>query len=388
MRALIAPLLLALLFSCADGGQSGNVSPPDPPLPPPAPPPPDSEVIEYDRVEIIGESLTANVGDPSVEYQDDGLIGWLAYTDVEGNDFPVGPFHHINIARSDDAGQSWTLIGRALESVEVSITDQDGTTIDGVWAYEVASIVYVQSDSKAPWKLFAHRYLREGSDRLAEYGWITMTSATSPAGPWSEERALFRTASTPFSPFDAEVNVGDLDQSLSEFVALSEPGTLYLDGVLYLTLTGLSQDGPEEIFLLSSDDGGENWSFVSTLLSKADAAEFSASRFDASSLVEIMGEVFLLASPERNGLIHDGTSVFQFEDIQKGSLKRTNGSLDLINHIPVQTDATRSDDRGGGQSDYDQYNVLGGVLFHQVDSDNLPGPIIQIFQTETDLRGR
>lgn len=104
------------------------------------------------------------------------------------------------------------------------------------------------------------------------------------------------------------------------------------------------------------------------------------------SVGEVMGEVFLLATPERNGLIHDGTSVFRFDDISTGTLERTDGRLAIFSHIPVQTDETRGDNRGGGQADFDEGNILGGVLFPQIDSDNMPGPIAEIYQTGRDLK--
>ena len=341
--------------------------------------------IAYDPLRVEGEDEGANFGDPSLEYSVDGRTGWLAYTDVEGDAFPIGPYHHINIAMSDDAGDSWTLIGRVLNSVEGTITTPNGDVIKGVWAYEVPSLVHVPDDTQAPWKLFAHRYFRTEGERRAEFGWITITTAQSPMGPWTEAEPFLGTALTPFAPFATRLNAADLDPALADLVALSEPGSLYHEGVLYLSLTGLLPDGPEQIFLLASEDFGETWRFVSTLLTKADGGSIGAARFDASSLVEVGGRVFLMASPERDGLIHDGTSIFEFEDIALGALRRTGIAPIELAHIPVQTDPTRGDNRGGGQSDYDEHNTKGGVLFHQVDADNRPGPIIQVFNTRRTL---
>ena len=323
--------------------------------------------IAYDPLRVEGEDEGANFGDPSVEYSRDGPTGWLAYTDVEGDAFPIGPFHHTNIAMSDDAGESWTLIGRVLNSVEGTVTTPNGSVIKGVWAYEVPSLVHVPDDTQAPWKLFAHRYFLTGGERRVEFGWITVTTAQSPMGPWTEAEPFLGTSMTPFAPFTTRLNVADLDPSLAGFVALSEPGSLYHEGVLYLSLTGLLPNGPEQILLLASEDFGETWRFVSTLLAKTDSAAFGATSFDASSLVEVDGRVFLMASPERDGLIHDGTSIFEFEDIASGTLRRVGATPIELAHIPVQTDAIRSDDRGGGQADYDKHNTSGGVLFHQVD---------------------
>jgi len=388
--ALIPALFVFVLASCGTADQGASEAPglgDAPADPPPIGDEPPPGTIAYEPIVIEGEDIGANLGDPSLEYEPTGLRGWLAYTDVEGNDFPIGPFHHTNIAVSDDAGESWTLAGRVFTSLKDTLITPDGEEIEGVWAYEVPTLVHAPGDVEAPWKLFAHRYFLAQGERRVEFGWITVSTARSPLGPWREEEPLLGTGFTPFAPLETRVNVSALDPSLADLVALSEPGSLYRDGVLYLSLTGLMPDGPEQIFLIASDDYGESWRFVSTLLTKSDARAFGAERYDASSLVQVKGRVFLLASPQRGGLIHDGTSIFEFEDMSSGTLRRKDTAPMELAHIPVQTDPIRGDDRGGGQADYDQHNTAGGVVFHQVDADNRPGAIIQIFNTKRTLSG-
>lgn len=375
---LFAYVSVAALSSCS-GGSYGTDQPPE------SPTSVSSQPVRYERLAIRGEDIGANIFDPSLEYEEGSTTGWLAYTDVEGDAFPIGPLHHTNIARTEDAGETWTLITRANESQTGSLTDNKGKKHIGAWAYEVPALVHVPDDPQAPWKLYTHRYFWTKDERLAAFGWISFREALHPSGPWSAETALFGTKFTPFAPFQTEISVADLDRSLSDIVALSEPGVLYRDGVIYLSLTGLKPDGPDRIFLLASDDFGKNWRFVSNLITRKDARLLGARRYDGSSLVEVGGDVFLLASPERNGLLHDGTTVFRFSEIETGALERQRSTPIIFNHIFAQSDTMRGDNRGGGQSDYDEGNTFGGVLFPQIDSDNLPGPIAEIYQTKEGL---
>ncbi len=372
-----APIAATLLIASC-GGNSAPPSPQPEPSPPPA-------AVSYERLIIDGEDVGADYFDPSLEYPKGSLTGWLAYTDVEGDAAPIGPFHHTNIARTDDGGQSWRLVTRANVSVAASITEPDGSVLQGAWAYEVPALVHTPDDPTSSWKLFTHRYLWTEAERQVAYGWISLATADDPAGPWSAEEALLGTAFTPFAPFTTRISIADLDPSLSDIIVITEPGVLYTDGVLYLSLSGLFPDGVDRIFLLASDDFGGTWRYVGDLITKADAEALGAARYDGSSLVEVMGEVFLLASPERNGLLHDGTSVFQFDDLASAALNRRDGRLVEYNHIPIQTEGFEGQTIGGGQADYDEGNVLRGVLFPQIDQDNKPGPVAQIYQTGDDL---
>ncbi|MEM1197182.1 MAG: hypothetical protein AAGH57_13850 [Pseudomonadota bacterium] len=371
---LVLVLALTLVSACGTDERA-----PDPIATEPVSPPPSE--IAYDLLVVEGEDAQPNIFDPSLEYAQDASTGWLAYTDVEGGAAPIGPLHHSNIARSDDGGETWTLVTRANLSERATLIDNHGVAQTGAWAYEVPSLVHVPDDQEAPWKLFTHRYFWTEAERLAAYGWIALREAASPSGPWGEEVALFGTNFTPFEPFETRLNIADLDASLSDAVALTEPGTLYRNGVLYLSLSVLLPDGPDRIILLVSVDQGETWRFLATLITRADAQAIGAARYDGSSLTQVGEEVYLLATPERNGFIHDGTHVFRFADIETGRLERSGARLAVINHIPLQTDETMGDNRGGGQVDYDEANRVGGVLFPQIDTDNAPGPIAQIYKT-------
>ncbi|MEM8542873.1 MAG: hypothetical protein AAGF66_02635 [Cyanobacteria bacterium P01_H01_bin.119] len=355
------------------------------PAPPPVPE--SSSRVVYDKLVIVGEDDRPNLFDPSVEYDAMRNIGWLAYSDIEGDATPVGPYIHTNLARSLDNGVNWQLSTRANASFDDTLA-VDGQEYVGVWRYEVPSLVHTPGASK-PWKLFTHRYFSTPQeDRLFQFGWIAMSEAIDPAGPWTETEAFLGTKMTPFAPFMTRLRTDDIegtDGALDDIVVFTEPGALFLDDILYLSLSGATAGGVELIFLIASEDFGQSWYYVGELISKADAVSLGAERYDASSLVKIEDEVFLLASPMRNGLLHDGTSVFRFRDITHGTLEQSSdGQLVESNHIPVQTQFTMGD-RGGGQADYDQGNFPGGVLFPQLTIEDDP-QFFQIFQTSQGIK--
>lgn len=378
-------LLAGALIACGgEGGSTATASPAPPttgfPPPAPAPPsPPPAVPASYAELFVAGDP-NANIYDPSVEYEDQ--VGWLAYTSI---DFSMPPLLHTEIARSDDRGLNWRRTVRANASFAAQLTETNGNVVSGVWRYEVASLVHVPDDIAAPWKLFTHRYFwSPQGDRLFQYGWIALRTANNPDGPWSAEVPLFGTNFTPVAPFSARLSVGDLDPSLADLLVITEPGTLYHQGVLYLSLSGASSsDGVDRIFLLASDDFGASWRYVGTPIARSDAQALSAQRYDGSSLVAFGGDIYLLATPERGGFVHDGTDIFVFEDIATGTLRQANGAPEVVNHIARQPALVS--EFGAGQADYDEANVA-GVLFPQRDENG--SHIFHIFQTGRDILGR
>ena len=388
-RAAIGVSALAMVLACGGDGASSATPPvtmPGTPTPPPTPAPtptPTPSGPQYDLLTIAGDAGPAQIYDPNLEYT--GQTGWLAYTKVDFDMIPGFPLLHTQIANSVDRGLNWRLSNRANESIRTQLTETDGTILDGIWRYETPAIVHTPDDIAAPWKLFAHKYFwTPARDRLFEYGWISMRTAAGPEGPWGVEEALFGTSFTPAAPFASRINIADLDPSLADMIVITEPGVLYKDGTLYLSLSGAtSAAGIDRTFLLASDDQGQNWRYISNLITKTDAQALGAERYDGSSLVSFRGDIYLLVSPARGGIAHDGTSVFRFTDIATGQLERTvSGILREYHHIARQPEF--SGPLGAGQSDYHEDN-LGGVLIPQNDGD---GPLFfQIFQTGEDILG-
>jgi hypothetical protein len=336
------------------------------------------------RLSIAGETSANGIFDPSLEFAPGASVGWLAYSAVFGSLHPWGPHVETHLARTLDAGVGWALDSVVNASSFATLTLSDGSSLDGVWNYEVSSLVRDPGDPGAEWKLFAHRIFRKtedgftGEQNLPAYSWIVLRSAADPSGPWSPERALLSSGPLPPPPYDAvEVAINALDPSLGSLLVYSEPGAFERAGVLYLSLTGLSAGGPDRIVLLASDDHAATWRFVGTPLANADAAALGFLSFDGSAIAEQTGRAFLLVTPESPGVLHDGTLVFEFDDLAAGSLVRSGGVPVIRKHLPALPGLPAN--RRGGQADFHEASAT-GVLQPSLQLEDFPA-FFQIFAT-------
>lgn len=352
--------------------------------------------VHYTKLVIAGEQNRGGIYDPSLEYSPDGKTGWLAYSSISGDFKPVGPYVHTHLARSDDQGKTWRFVKAVCPSVDGSLQRPGSDPLPGVWRYEVPSLCCDPTDPGRPWKLFVHKYFWNAKkDRMADYGWIALRTASDPAGPWSEEVPLFGAGDVvlfglihagkfPRAPYhQTKVDLNQLDPSLRDGVAYSEPGTLVQAGIIYLTLTLLKTSGPERIVLLASKDHAATWRFVSVLVDRKDAQALGYSVLDGSSLAADRGQVFLLASPGVRPDTHDGTVAFQFESLAAGRLKRNpDGSLLVAAYFAPQPSIAghHAGEPNAGQSDYDEHNTEGGLLMPQFNVRAYP-EVFQIYQT-------
>lgn len=340
-----------------------------------------SSASAWQSTAIEGDPDGVGIYDPSIEYTRDGSVGWMAYLSIHGpvkfgTRRYVGPYHDILLARSDDHGKSWRYVGRILQSTDGSVNDK-GRSLTGVWRYEVPSLVYDPDHSGHEWKLFTHKYFwNEQNDRMPAYGWITYQDAPSPTGPWSKEVALFGAGRFPEPPYDTSVRLNNLDRSLNDILVYTEPGTLYRDHTLYVSMSGVIQTGPDRIVLFASDDHGRTWRFVNTLATRREAAQLGFKALDGSALVEVRGQVYLFASPMSSRAAHDGEVVIPFEDIAKGTLRKdASGKLAVVKRIePEKASLTPM---GAGPGDYDQHNTAGGIVMPLLD-----GRLVQSHKTD------
>ncbi|EDY21388.1 hypothetical protein CfE428DRAFT_0633 [Chthoniobacter flavus Ellin428] len=323
--------------------------------------------------------------DPSIEYSRDGSVGWLLYSSVTGNYRPAGKYVHTCLARTTDHGRTWTYVGRINTSADGTLDLGDGRKLDGVWRYEVSTLVRDDGAPEGDWKLFVHKYFwSPQKDRMFAYGWIAMRTAHDPAGPWSEEVPLFGAGRNPPAPYHhTQVDVNALSPDLSHQVTYSEMGSLCHDGSLYLSLGAMWFLGPDKIVLLRSRDHARTWEFVHTLVTRDDAKALGYSWLDGSSLAADHGHFFLLVTPGSRKLMHDGTLAFEFDSLENGTLKRDSaGHPTIATYFPVQSSLLSGP--GGGQSDYDEHNTGGGLLMPQFDLRAYPH-VFQIFSTGRKL---
>ena len=335
----------------------------------------------YQKIDIAGDTPVSGFYDPSVQYDQDGKTGWLVYSSVTGQERPAGPYVHTHLAKSLDHGASWQFVKAINASSDGLLRMPDGQSLRGVWRYEVPSLVYTPDDAGKEWKLFVHRYFwNPKNDRMFAYGWIAFRWASDPAGTWSEEVPLFGAGRFPLAPYHAtQVDLNTFDPSLRDVVAYSEPGALYQDSRIYLSLTAARRNGPGQLILIVSADQGKSWSFVSTLATRADAEVFGYDYLDGSSLVEENGRVFLLAVPGSRRLMHDGTWIFEFDNFAEGRLRRgSDGKLAVYQRIRPQ--AAILSGPGAGQSAYHRFNTGGGIIFPQFNQRAYP-EMFQLFNT-------
>jgi hypothetical protein len=353
--------------------------------------------VHYTRLVIAGAKLEKGIYDPSVSYTPDGSVGWMAYSSVTGNGnlingkVSLGEYVSTHLARTTDGGASWTFIKALNKSTDGTCEMADGKKLQGVWRYEVSSLVCdpTDPDVNRRWKLLVHRYFWERDHESRQtHAWIVLRTAADPAGEWSDEIPLFGAGRNPPAPYHkTKVDVNALDASLKNTVVYTEPGALVHDGKLYVSLTALHPrlglggiSIGYNIILLVSADHGVSWKFVGTPLTSEDARHFGYAYFDGSALSVEDGKVYLFAVPGSKKQMHDGCVVFEFKSLQQGQLKRDDtGQPELANYIAPQPGILSGP--GAGQATYDEHNTSGGIIMPQFNLKDYPD-VFQIYQTK------
>ena len=333
----------------------------------------------HEPIAIIGDEPRNGIFDPSVEYGPDGS-GWLAYSAVYGERRPFGPYVETHIAKSVDKGATWEYAKTVNLAHDESFVAENGKTIEGNWNYEVSSLVFDATDPGREWKLFSHRtYADPASARLTlpQYSWISFrytSAAETPAGEWSAEQALLGAGPTPLAPFDdrPRIQINGIDPDLNSHLAYSEPGTLVVDGTLYLSLSGLAENGSQAIVLLASDDHTQGFRYVGKLVTRDDAAALGYDALDGSSLVSVAGQPYLFSGAQAGGE-YSGTFIFEIADIATARLDRDGQGQPIVTaFLPPDPSIWEDGIHNAGESDYDEGNEAGGVIFPQADLRSAP----------------
>jgi len=325
----------------------------------------------YAKVNIIGETAKMGGFDSAIEYDKGGAVGWLVYTAIE---FPNMSTH---LAKTTDHGRTWQYVTTINSSIPGKMVI-DGKTVQGLWRNEVPTIVHDPDDPGGQWKLFSHKYFIKAPYRDYRRGkpirfmYIAYKYAPTPEKLASaEEIVLFGAGPSPVGPKKARYNLNNFHPDLSKSGMYTEPGSLYKDGVLYLSLAAVGKDRKDNrTFLLASYDHGKTWKYLGTLTDYKDATAVGCTILTASSLVQEKGRTFLLIAPvfkEGKKGVHRGTYIFEFEDISRAKLKR-DGRGRLVVHKYLRPSIKS---QNAGESDYDEHNTAGGIVMPQLDSSVL-----------------
>ena len=349
---------------------------------------------EYEPLIISQNKIKGNaIYDPSIEYDATGEKGWLAYSIIDRKeDFPH-PRIHIGLGYSTDSGKSWFYADPAFRSKKATLYAKNGTDIvaEGIWRYEVPTLVYDPDDKGKEWKIYAYKYFwdKKGNIDLArKYAAIVYKYSNDPYTAWSKEKWLFSAnLAYPPAPYKnlIRLHLNRLHSSLKDISYYSDPGAFYKNGILYIALSAYKNTtNPDRIILIGSADHGKSWIYLSTLLSSQNAKNYGDyTRVNGASIAEQEGRTFLMVSFGNETIQHQGTSIFEFSSLETGVLATDkNGLPQLMKYIPVYKGALS--EIGGGQSDYHEFNIKGGIMMPQVSTTKRGSPF-KIFKTYKDL---
>ncbi len=340
----------------------------------------------WKKIDIAGDEVKNGVGDPSIEYGPEG-IGWMSYTRVFSGNAAV------HLAETTDHGETWEYVKTIGKFHDGKTFDESGKPIFGSWNCEMSTILYDPQDPGREWKIFYNKYFMKKfapsqKKHLYSNGLIVYRYTSNPGREWSGEIPLFVMGPFIDRNIPGALDLTTIHSELEGYKYFSELGSVVRNGVIYLSLDvraihELGQWEKAKIVLIASRDHGKTWQYRGTLTDYKDAVNFGYVVFTASSIVEKNKELFLLLSP--SGTIkpphkgHDGTYIFRFENLEKAKLKRHDKTKKLIlqKHIkPVMTK--------GGQADYDEMNINGGIILPQQHSPAYP-EIFQIFSTNETI---
>lgn len=285
------------------------------------------DLAQLSEITVVGDSPTAGIFDPSIVYPTDAAGGAMAYSAV-----PDQETIRTHIAVSSDHGATWTFAAETNtpEAATELSTECGGTTCTGHLISEVSSMIYDADDpdTSKRWKLFAHRYL-VGPNVTLHYaiGTITLQTAAQPQGPWTAPTKLIGwNSDSTYSSTGIVANVSTMGGTAGDCIALTEPGAIWLPGVIDLAVGCIYLDNsvPKiRIELLRSTTHGTAWTSVSTLLAANDATcgATSSPGLNGADLFALNGTEYVVATPsDANG--YRGCLVFPLDDIVAGKVKR------------------------------------------------------------------
>ena len=332
--------------------------------------------------------------DPSIEYTPDGKTGWLAYSSITGDFKPVGPYVHTHLARSDDHGKSWHFVKSHLPVGGWLAPATRQRSAPRRLAIRSAVAVLRSHRSWTQWKLLVHKYFWNAKkDRMIDYGWIAAAHGQRSGRPVVGRSALVRRRPVvlfgvleagrfPRDPYhQTKVDLNQLDPSLADAVAYSEPGTIVRDGTIYLSLTlaEARRPGPYRAVGLA---GPRRHVAIRQHLGQRQGRPGARLQFSRRLQPRRRPGQGVLAggarlAPSADARRHGGLGV---RVARRWSAETQPGRFAAL-WPPISRRSRRSSSGpGAGQSDYDEHNTEGGLLMPQFNVRAYP-EVFQIYQT-------
>ena len=290
-------------------------------------------VITPNLVEIPVGGIAVDLGnfDPAPTVDGNGNF-WMSYSHVS-LDASGLKLIETRLATSADAGASWSDAGLSINPA-MAFAIAPNTV---AWAQEVSRLVYnphALAVGADPWILLWHRYLSVlngvETERLFDNGWIALKSGAT-ATTLGGERKLFSGSlynnANDVTIGPPEVRLHQLDPSLNDCVAFTEPGLLPKPGGIYVSLLCATVSAPGRIILLACDHFMNNCAYRGTLIdgSEAAALDDSFDNFSASELVSVGGADYLVVTPSA-ATIYRGCVVYRITDLDQAAIERDAGA--------------------------------------------------------------
>lgn len=377
----IVILAVFLLASCGGGGSS------DDPVAGGSP----------TRIDFTVSNAANGIFDPAPVNDGSGTL-WMSYSivDTSAND-PVLPHIGTRIASSTDSGLSWTADPVIPNMpVDIQVPDGMGGMMWATWHFEVSRLVYdpFAVDANLRWKLFWHRYLEANiggtGTRLFEHGWIGVSTAPSPTGPWATERKLFVGAGYDTGN-NTTLGIPEYDlaalfpaaNNLGACAAFTEPGIVAANNGIFISLK-CGTGGVGKIVLIKCDNEltASSCIYVGDFLDDSEAAQFSGTGqnfagFSATELVVVSGTTYLIVTPtESPGDLYRGCLVFEVADLATATLVRNMGDPVLVKRVEGTAGSFN------GACGYVEGLTASGIVYSEF---NDSAPQFRLFASHTGL---
>ncbi len=341
-----------------------------------------SAAVAATELRVAGSPATDGVFDPAPMSDETGNL-WMSHSSVGTSPHDASLTHvRTRIASSSDEGLSWIDVGvdpNNIADPDLQVPDGSGGTRWASWHFEVSSLLYdpYDSDPSRRWKLLWHRLLAVEiggmSVSAVRDGWIGLSTAPLPNGPWSAERKLFTGSAYDGTAVDSFLGAPEfpLDRlypaatQLGGCAAFTEPGMLAKADGIYVSLQ--CAGSPEKIVGLRCDRAFASCAYVGDFLAGSEAEQFSLdgealNGFAATEMVSVSGTDYLVVSPYEQQPAPDtyrGCLAFLVSDLTTATLLRGAGAPTLVKRI--------SGTKGSfnGACGYDPHATGSGILYSE-----------------------